>query len=296
MSRPLRMNTATRVTIGPFQDVVDGVTPLTSLTATSEHLTLVCDVAGVPTLVLDAFATASSGTNDLVHIAGDDAGLFDLELTAAQLNYAARALLCITNPSVHPPVFHEFVIETAEAYDARFTSVNLLNLFRAALRGDNAAATDLVAIVAAINANLGSGVGNYNLTDLAIPDPAAVRAAIGLAAANLDAKFTTLSTHGDLVWATPTGFAVPGDQMALTNTERQNVAAVVMRRTMANVENAAVGDALSHHSLYGFIQQAQKSGPIIGGLLPIYKTDGVTLLGNLTLTGLAGADPIVGVA
>lgn len=118
--RDLRQNTATRVTVGPFFDVTDGVTPETALTVTNEKLTLVVDDAGVPTLVLDTNPTASGGNNDMVHITGDDAGLYDLELTAANTNYAGRALLCLTDAANHVPVWHEFSILPANVFDAKY--------------------------------------------------------------------------------------------------------------------------------------------------------------------------------
>jgi hypothetical protein len=118
--RFLKQNTATRVTVGPFFDKTDGVTPETSLTVTNCKLTLMVDDAGVPTLVLDASATASGGNNDMVHVTNDDAGFYDLELTAAQTNYVGRAMLAITDAANHCPVFHEFMIVPANVYDSLF--------------------------------------------------------------------------------------------------------------------------------------------------------------------------------
>jgi len=120
--RELRTNTATRVTVGPFHDVTDGVTPELALTeATADcHLSLIVDVAGVPTLVVDADITDSGGSNDMVHITGDDAGMYDLELTDTQLNYTGRAFLAIVDSNVHLPVFHEFEIVTANYYDTKY--------------------------------------------------------------------------------------------------------------------------------------------------------------------------------
>lgn len=116
--RYLRTNTATRITVGPFFDQTDGITPEVSLTVTSEKLTLVVDTAGVPTLILDTAPTASGGNNDMVHITNDDAGFYDLELAAANVNYLGRAMLALTNSAAHCPVFHEFMILPAMIYDA----------------------------------------------------------------------------------------------------------------------------------------------------------------------------------
>jgi hypothetical protein len=101
--RYLRTNTATRVAVGPFQDATDGVTPETAITVTACKLTLVVDTGGVPTLVLDTAPSASGGSNDMLHITGDDAGMYDLELAAGDVNYLGRALLAITNSAVHCP-------------------------------------------------------------------------------------------------------------------------------------------------------------------------------------------------
>ncbi len=115
--RLLRTNTATRVTVGPFF-TTDGVTPATSLTVTSCKLTMLIDVSGVPTLVLDTSPTASGGNNDMVHVTGDDAGFYDLELTATNTNNLGRAILSLTNASAHIPVWHEFMIVPSAVYDS----------------------------------------------------------------------------------------------------------------------------------------------------------------------------------
>jgi hypothetical protein len=116
--RFLRTNTAVRVTVGPFFDKSDGVTPETALTVTACKLTLMVDDANVPTLVLDTNPTASGGSNDMIHVSGDDAGFYDLELAAANVNYLGRALLALTDAANHCPVFHEFMIIPANVYDA----------------------------------------------------------------------------------------------------------------------------------------------------------------------------------
>ena len=120
--RYLRTATATRVTVGPFVDVTDGITPILDLTVTGCHLTLIIDTAGVPTLVLDTAPTLTGvGVNDMIHISGDDAGFYDLELTDTNLNYLGRAMLALIDDDVHLPVFHEFSIVNTSWYDGMFT-------------------------------------------------------------------------------------------------------------------------------------------------------------------------------
>jgi len=139
----LRTNTATRITVGPFLDKTDGITPETALTVTSCKLTFVVDDGGVPTLVLDAAPTASGGANDMVHITGDDAGYYDLELAAANVNYLGRAKLAITDAATHCPVFHEFMIVPAVVYDAVILGTDLLDVSMTQISGDAQSATDL---------------------------------------------------------------------------------------------------------------------------------------------------------
>lgn len=71
----------------------------------------------------------------------------------------------------------------------------------------------------------------------------------------------------------------------------------VLRRQMDNVEASSNGDTLDKSSLYGMIQQAQESNTVDNaGALTIYKTDGTTELGRLTLATDAAADPVTGVS
>jgi hypothetical protein len=128
MTTFLKTNTATRITVGPFLDKTDGITPEVALTVTSCKLTLMVDTGGVPTLVIDAAPTASGGNNDMVHVTGDDAGYYDLELTAAQLNYVGNAKLAITDAATHCPVFHEIVILPAQVYDSLIGGTDALQV------------------------------------------------------------------------------------------------------------------------------------------------------------------------
>jgi hypothetical protein len=122
--RFLRKNTAAIVSVGPFYDKTDGVTPETALTITNERITLVADTAdgSVPTNILDNVTGATSGTdNDLNYITGNDAGMMQLELTAANTNRNGSLLLSITDAANHCPVFHEFQILPQPIYDALMT-------------------------------------------------------------------------------------------------------------------------------------------------------------------------------
>lgn len=155
MAQELRTNTATRITVGPFLDKTDGITPKVALTVTSEHLTFIVDTAGVPTLILDVAPTASGGANDMVHITGDDAGYYDLELAAADVNYLGRAKLSINDVATHLPVFHEFMIITQAEYDRKYST--------------GASVADVKTVVDDIHTDVGTAItniGDVHATDL----------------------------------------------------------------------------------------------------------------------------------
>lgn len=118
--RFLRSNTAVIVTVGPFYDKTDGVTIETALTITNEKITLTADTdaGSAPTNILDNVTGATSGTaNDLNYITGNDAGMMQLELAAADVNRVGRMFLSITDAANHVPVFHEFFVLPQAIYD-----------------------------------------------------------------------------------------------------------------------------------------------------------------------------------
>jgi hypothetical protein len=128
--RFLRTNTAVIVTVGPFYDKTDGVTIEGSLTITNERITLTADTdaGSAPTLILDNVTGATAGTsNDLNYITNTDAGLMQLELSAADTNRLGRMFLTITDAANHVPVFHEFMVLPAMIYDAFILGTDVLD-------------------------------------------------------------------------------------------------------------------------------------------------------------------------
>jgi hypothetical protein len=118
--RYLRSNTAVIITVGPFYDKTDGVTIETALTITNERITLTADTdaGSAPTNILDNVTGATSGTaNDLNYITGNDAGMMQLELAAADVNRVGRMFLSITDAANHCPVFHELFVLPQAIYD-----------------------------------------------------------------------------------------------------------------------------------------------------------------------------------
>src|SRR5574343_1918114 len=88
----LKTNTAVRIAVGPLVDPTDGKTAETALTVTG----MVVDIEQMDNdntaVNRTSFSpTASGGNNDMVHITDDTMGMYDLELTAAQLNFLGNA-------------------------------------------------------------------------------------------------------------------------------------------------------------------------------------------------------------
>jgi hypothetical protein len=138
--RYLRTNTAVNVTIGPFLDYADGLTPKDTLTVTGITGVLAYDDDdGTVGGHADFTCSASGGDNDLVAVGHN--GLWTLELTAAQVNHLGRAILSLTAPTQICPVFHEFQILAANVYDSLFAGVgptpDLLDVNAAQVGGGN---------------------------------------------------------------------------------------------------------------------------------------------------------------
>jgi hypothetical protein len=158
--RYLRKNTAVIVSVGPFFDATDGVTIETGLTITNERITLVVDgdAGSAPTLVLDNITGATSSTdNDLNYITNNDAGLMQLELSAANTNYSGRAFLTITDAANHVPVFHEFTILPEAVYDSLILGTDLLGVDAQEISSDATAADNLETAADGGSYNLGGG-------------------------------------------------------------------------------------------------------------------------------------------
>jgi hypothetical protein len=134
------------VTVGPFYDKGDGVTIETALTITNERITLTADTddGNAPTNILDNVTGATSGTaNDLNYITGNDAGMMQLELAAANVNRLGRMFLSITDAANHVPVFHEFMVLPAMIYDAFVLGTDVLDASVTQILGVAQSATDL---------------------------------------------------------------------------------------------------------------------------------------------------------
>jgi hypothetical protein len=82
--------------------------------------------------------------------------------------------------------------------------------------------------------------------------------------------------------------------LAVSAAAGSKLADIFLRRQMANVFASSFGDALSKSSVYGQVQQGQKSS-VAATTMTVLNTDGSTL-GTFTLTVSASADPVTGIA
>lgn len=105
-------------------------------------------------------------------------------------------------------------------------------------------------------------------------------------AAEIDTQLS--GSHGAGSWATATGFAVAGDAMALTTSERASVADRFLGR---NIDGGGDGTRTVEEAL----AVLRNKSAISTGTLTVYDTDDTTPLWTATVTSSASADPITGV-
>lgn len=301
--RYLRTNTACRVTVGPFFDKTDGVTPETALTVTSCKLTLMVDDGNVPTLVLDANATASGGSNDMVHVTNDDAGFYDLELTASNLNYLGRAMLAITDAATHCPVFHEFMILPANVYDALVLGTDLLDVSTAQFAGQTVTCSAGVTVRADVGAAAAPGAANGML----IGGSNAATTFSGLTTGALSC--TTITASGAVAFQSTFAVTTSTSLAALSCTTLTASGAVAFQSTFAVTTSTSLAalscttltasGAVAFQSTFGVTGTttlaALNTGAVGTGAVTItgtLSTSGTTTLNALTVTNattLSGA-------
>ncbi len=242
--RFLRTNTACRITVGPFFDKTDGVTPETALTVTSCKLTFMVDNSNVPTLVIDAAPTASGGNNDMVHVTGDDAGFYDLELTAANTNYLGRAMLAITDAATHCPIFHEFMILPAVVYDAMVLGTDNLQVDTVQVTGTAQTGRDLGASVLLSS---GTGTGQISLASGLVTLAGVTHTGAVIPTVTTTTNLTNAATNGDLTATMKTSVTTAATAatptVTLANGAHGGASATMVLKSI-NVSNAT-GDAVS---------------------------------------------------
>jgi hypothetical protein len=263
--RYLRTNTACRVTVGPFFDKTDGITPETALTVTNEKLTFMVDTANVPTLILDTAPTASGGANDMVHVTGDDAGFYDLELAAADVNYLGRAMLALTDAANHCPVFHEFMILPAVIYDSMVLGTDLFDVSATQILGT------------AISTPATAGILDVNLKNIANAAVSTSTAQLGVNAVQIGAAVPGSATIGTVTAVTNAVAITANQAVNVAQWGGSNIATpavtgepvVTLNATQAAYTPAKAGDAMLVTAGTGAGQLDFTSGVIKANLVQI---------------------------
>jgi len=185
MGYELKTNTAVRIPVGPLVDPGDGKTAETSLTVTdlSVQIYKIANDGGAVTRTQFA-PTASGGDNDMALVASSTDGVYDLELTATQLNFLGNARICFYDLDGFLVHYIDILVVSANYFGWKYGTGNV-NADAVAISGDTTAAD-----------NLESACDNYSATrglaGTALP-AAAANAAGGLpistaGSLDLDAK------------------------------------------------------------------------------------------------------------
>jgi hypothetical protein len=140
----LKTNTAVRIAVGPLVDPTDFKTAETGLTVTGLVVEIYqMDGTGGGAVTRASFSpTASGGNNDMIHISSDTAGMYDLELTASQLNWLGSGR--ITFYDIDGFIVHWIDIQVVSAayYDWKYGST-IPNVNVTQISGDGTAADNL---------------------------------------------------------------------------------------------------------------------------------------------------------
>jgi hypothetical protein len=136
----LKTNTATRIAVGPLVDPTDGKTAETALTVTGMTVDILqMDNDGTAVNRTSFSPTASGGNNDMVHITNDAVGMYDLELTAAQLNYLGNMRLVFYDVDGFLVHWIDLQVVSAAYFDWKY-GTTLPNVNVTQISGDGTAA------------------------------------------------------------------------------------------------------------------------------------------------------------
>ena len=118
----LKTNTAARIVVGPAVDPDDLLAKL-SLDVTDISVQICRMAQDGSAVILSAFTpTASGGDNDMVHISGATAGMYDLELTASQLNFLGPARIILYDEDKFIIHWVDILVLSAAYYDWKYGS------------------------------------------------------------------------------------------------------------------------------------------------------------------------------
>ena len=122
----LKTNTAVRIPVGPLVDPTDGKTAETALTVAGLYVQIYrTKTDGSAVVRVDGFnPTASGGSNDMALVTSSTDGMYDLELTAAQLNYYGNSRLSIYDVDGILVWWVDILVVSASYFNNKFGTTN----------------------------------------------------------------------------------------------------------------------------------------------------------------------------
>jgi hypothetical protein len=153
----LKTNTAVRIAVGPLVDPGDYKTAETSLTVTGMSVEIFQIKGDGNAVVRTAFSpTASGGNNDMVHVTNDTTGMYDLELTAAQLNWLGNGRIAFYDVDGFIVHWIDIHVVSANYWNWKYGTGNV-NSDVIAISGDTDAADNLEKACDGTTYNIGGG-------------------------------------------------------------------------------------------------------------------------------------------
>ncbi len=302
----LKTNTAVRIAVGPLVDPTDGKTAETALTVTGMTVDILqMDNDGTAVNRTSFSPTASGGNNDMVHISSDAVGMYDLELTASQLNFLGNARLVFYDLDGFLVHWIDIQVVSAAYFDWKY-GTTLPNVNVTQISGDGTAADnaelffdgtgyaggttklDVNVVTIANNAITAASINADAITNAKIANGAIDAATF---AADVDAEIATM------VWNAATasyggagtyGQAVE-DTLADTNELQTNQGNWLTATGFSTHSAADVADAVWDEVLHTAHEEAGSASVLLQGATAPSAADVADAVWNETLADHIGA-------
>ena len=166
MSLELRTNTAVRIPVGPLVDPDDGKTAETALTVTALSVQIYqVETDGSAVTRAQFSPTASGGSNDMTLVTSSTDGMYDLELTATQLNWLGGGKITFYDVDGFLVHWMNIHVVSANYFDFKYGST-LLPVNATQISSSTTAANDVEANIGYLDASISS----RGTSDLAVSD------------------------------------------------------------------------------------------------------------------------------
>jgi len=325
--KTFKTNTAVRKSFGPFVDPTDGKTAETALDVTALVCEIYQDKDEGSAVVRTAFSpTASAGDNDMVHIADDVGGYYDLELTAANLNWLGTGKISFYDVDGFLICWQDIEVVHANYFNLKF-STTLGAPAGASLQADIAAVKAETALIvadtdelqtddyptsiAAIKAETALIVADTNElqaddyptsiaaikaeTALIVEDTAVIGAlGAGLTALSTQASVDAIKTETALIVA-DTNELQTDDYVTSIAAVKSDTAAILIDTAeigAAGVGLTAIWDTASAITL-GFGTLIERAYQMVSNKMTVVEATGVVALRNIGDTGTIATGEVV---